>query len=274
MASTIVGMPTRLSPTTPAANESAPPKEYTIDELARAADTTVRNVRAYQDRGILPPPEIRGRTGIYNEGHRSRLKTISQLLSRGYTVANIGELFQALEQGQGLAHLIGLESAVTSPWTDEVPASYSLPDIARMFGGHFNPKWLARALELGILQRDGMGFRARSPRQLQAGAELVKVGIPLDEMLEVVAQLRGNVERAAEDMVRLVEQYVFDRYGKGLPPAEEMPKLANVVWRLRPLVEMAVHAEVARAMEIAAHKHLGDRLAHVMQQLQSPPPKE
>ena len=38
--------------------------EYTIDELARQADTTVRNVRAYQDRGLLPPQKKRGRTGI------------------------------------------------------------------------------------------------------------------------------------------------------------------------------------------------------------------
>ena len=28
--------------------------EYRIDDLARAAGTTVRNVRAYQDRGLLP----------------------------------------------------------------------------------------------------------------------------------------------------------------------------------------------------------------------------
>ena len=38
-------------------------REYTIDQLARAARTTVRNVRAYQDRGLIPPPERRGRTG-------------------------------------------------------------------------------------------------------------------------------------------------------------------------------------------------------------------
>lgn len=259
----------RPLPNSPAANDKAPSvsKEYTIDELARAADTTVRNVRAYQDRGILPPPEIRGRTGIYHDSHLSRLRIIAQLLSRGYTVANIGELFVALERGEDVAHLIGLESAVSSPWTDEVPAVYSMADLVKMFGGNFNPKWLARALELGILQREGLSFRAPSPRTLFAGSELVKAGIPLDEMLEVIAQLRANVERAADDMVRLVEQHVFDRHGKGLPPASEMPKLADIVWRLRPLVEMAVHAEVARAMEIAANKHIGDRLAHVLDHL-------
>lgn len=42
--------------------------EYTVDELARVSDTTVRNIRAYQDRGLLAPPEKRGRVGIYRSG--------------------------------------------------------------------------------------------------------------------------------------------------------------------------------------------------------------
>ncbi len=35
----------------------------TIDELARETGMTVRNIRAHQSRGLLPPPEVRARTG-------------------------------------------------------------------------------------------------------------------------------------------------------------------------------------------------------------------
>ena len=38
-------------------------REMTIDELARATGMTVRNIRAHQSRGLLPPPEVRARTG-------------------------------------------------------------------------------------------------------------------------------------------------------------------------------------------------------------------
>jgi DNA-binding transcriptional MerR regulator len=44
--------------------------EYRIDDLARAAGTTARRVRAYHERGLLPPPEKRGRVGYYNDSHR------------------------------------------------------------------------------------------------------------------------------------------------------------------------------------------------------------
>lgn len=246
----------------------AAPTEYTIDALARAAKTTVRNVRAYQDRGLIPPPERRGRTGVYAAEHLSRLRIIGQMLSRGYTLSSIGELLSAWAGGQDLGALLGLETALSSPWTNESPKQYSFIELAKLFGSNFDPRWLVKASELGVLNPSGLGFTAPSPRMIQAGAELVKAGIPLDDMLDVVAQLRANVEQAAESMVRLVEKHLFDRYGSGLPPREEAPALGEMIWRLRPLVQMAVDAEVARAMEIAANRHLGDRLAHVLDELE------
>ena len=86
-------------------------KEFTIDELARASETTVRNIRAYQDRGLLPPPELRGRKGYYFNSHLARLRVISGLLDRGYSLNSIKDLIDALENGIDLRHLMGLESA-------------------------------------------------------------------------------------------------------------------------------------------------------------------
>lgn len=243
-------------------------REYTIDELARQAGTTVRNVRAYQDRGIIPPPERRGRAGVYNAEHLSRLRIIGQLLARGYTLSSIGELIEALDQGQNLAQVIGIESAVASPWTDEQPMTYSLPDLIKLFEGNFDPRVLATVVDLDILQQQGAKFVAPSPKMIIAAAELVKTGIPLADMLDVVSQLRANVERAAEAMVQLIDKHLLEKYGDGLPPPEESAEIGDLIWRLRPLVEMAVHAEVSRAMQRAATQHLGDRLSHVLEQFE------
>ena len=46
--------------------------ELTVDELARRAGVTVRNVRAYAARGLLPPPRMVGRTGYYGREHVAR----------------------------------------------------------------------------------------------------------------------------------------------------------------------------------------------------------
>lgn len=238
--------------------------EWNIDELARAARTTVRNIRAYQDRGLIPPPERRGRAAVYGNAHLSRLRIIGQMLTRGYTLASIGELILAWERGQDLGGLLGLELAVSSPWSDETPVHYSLVDLVKMFE-RFELSWLMKAAELGVLKPEGARFLAPSPRMIQAGAELVKAGIPLDQMLDVVARLRANVETAADQMVQLVEQHLFGAFTDSLPPADEATRLTDIIWRLRPLVEKAVHAEVARAMELAANRHLGDRLERLLE---------
>lgn len=247
--------------------DTATAKEYTIDELSRAADTTVRNVRAYQDRGLLPPPEIRGRTGIYSDAHLSRLRIITRLLDRGYTLSNIAELLESWQQGSDISEILGLETAVASPWSDEVPDYLTLPQVIKKFGKAYSGKALKKAIELELLIPEGTRFRVPSPRMLYAGSELVDAGVPLEAMLDVVASLRENVERAAEAMVMLIEDHVFGKYDGELPPAQDVPQLAELVWRLRPLVEMAVLPEVARAMEKAATKHLGDRLAKVFEHL-------
>ncbi|MBO9469780.1 MerR family transcriptional regulator [Endozoicomonas sp. G2_2] len=247
---------------------AAAPPEFSIDALARETGSTVRNIRAYQDRGLLPPPERRGRKGIYNDAHLSRLRIINRLLERGYTLANISELIESWERGNDIGRLLGLETAVASPWTDEVPDYVTMPQLLKKFGGKFSRTALNKAIELDVIRPEGMRYRVPSPRMLHAGAELVAVGIPLEDMLDVVAYLRRNVEQAADEMVRLVAIHVFDKYGEGqLPPKEDMPELADLVWRFRPLVEMAVLPEVARAMGKAADQHLGDRLALLMEHL-------
>ncbi|MEE2731311.1 MerR family transcriptional regulator [Ketobacter sp.] len=243
-------------------------KEFTIDELARASDTTVRNIRAYQDRGLLPPPELRGRKGYYFTSHLARLRVIAGLLDRGYSLNSIKDLIDALENGIDLRHLMGLESAMTSPWTDEEQQLVPMTELIKMFGAYLTPEALARAADLDLMRPEGTMVRVRSMRTLRAGAELVATGIPLEELLDIVRMLRGNVERVANELVRLVGDHVLSNYEtEDLPPKEEFPKLADLVWRLRPLAEMAVHAELARAMENAASRLLSDRLEKIIERI-------
>jgi DNA-binding transcriptional MerR regulator len=251
-----------------AADAEASIVEYSIDELARAARMTVRNVRAYQDRGLLPPPTRRGRAGIYDAAHLARLRIIGQLLERGYSLANIDELIVAWERGHDLEQLLGLESAITTPWSREVPTYLTVPELLALFEGKATTSELEQAVELGVLEPDGGRYRVPSPRLLHAGAELVRAGIPLPEMLAIVAGLRANVERVADDLVDLVVRFVFDPVAKDrLPPASEVPRLAEIVWRLRPVAEMAINAEAARALERAVKQRLGERLAVIVDHL-------
>ncbi|WP_426395569.1 MerR family transcriptional regulator [Ralstonia sp. R-29] len=258
-------------PTGDAGPPAAPSaREFTIDELARAADTTVRNVRSYQDRGLIDPPERRGRVGIYTQAHLGRLKLISHLLGRGYTLANIQELLKAIVEGHDLRSILGLESAISSPWSDEQPKHFSLLALAKLFGRSMSRQALARAISLGLLEPDGLGYLARSPKALMAGAQMAKAGFPLVEVLDILERARPHTQAVADDLVSMVVREL-DKYGEGqLPPVEDVPRLVDVIWRIRPLALVAVEAELMRALEIAANKYLGDRVAQVIEHLHEP----
>lgn len=240
--------------------------EYRIDELARAAGTTVRNVRAYQDRGLLAPPRREGRVGMYSDAHLGRLRLIGQLLDRGYTLANIAELIQGLERGYDLGDLIGLGAAIVSPWSDEVPGYVTPVELAEMFGGEASLEALDEAIKLGLVEVEGERFRVPSPRLLHAGAELYAAGVPLDAIMDVAKKLRRDADRIAARFVELAETYLFAPYGDELPPPGDIPRITELVRRLRPLTEMAVDAELARAMERRVSERFGKRMEKVREQ--------
>lgn len=83
--------------------------EYRLDELARLPGTTTRNIRVYRDRGLLHPPLRVGRIVLFNDTHLTRLRLITSMLDRGYTIAHVNEMLSGWEQGK--------TSAICSAWS-------------------------------------------------------------------------------------------------------------------------------------------------------------
>jgi DNA-binding transcriptional MerR regulator len=249
------------------APSAAPRHEYTVDELARVSDSTVRNVRAYQDRGLLAPPEKRGRVGVYDDTHVARLKLINHLLARGYTLANIHDLIKAVDEGHDLRSILGLETAIGSRWSRERPTKYSLVELLQMFGGKGSAAALDKAVELGLLERQGLSFVANSPAALSAGATMANEGIPLADLLEAIRISRPHFNAVAKAWVDLVVRQL-DRYEvDALPPPADVPALVEAIWQVRPLAMVLVESEMNRALEEASGDYLGDRVAAIMKKL-------
>src|SRR4051794_36953077 len=168
--------------------------EYRLDDLARAAGTTVRNVRAYAERGLLPAPRREGRVNVYDDTHLARLRLIARLLERGYAVAHIADFIDAWESGHDLGQTLGLEAALLAPTSGELPEELGADELAALFGGAADEENIERAVELGLLSRLGPGrYRVHRPRLLRTGAELLDIGMPLADILELAARMREQV---------------------------------------------------------------------------------
>jgi DNA-binding transcriptional MerR regulator len=226
--------------------------EYRIDDLAREAGTTVRNVRVYQDRGLLPPPRREGRAGIYSDVHLGRLRLIGQLLERGYTFAHIAEFFEGWQSGKNLSEVLGLEEVLTTAWSDEMASYVTAEELLEMYGEEgLTPETLAMSIEQELIVPEGDRYRVPSPRLLHAGSEMVKAGIPLEVVLGLSAALARDMEASAARLIGAVNDHVVLKH----PAINEsstdadVADLAAIIARLKPLAQLAVDAHLARAME-------------------------
>jgi DNA-binding transcriptional MerR regulator len=65
-------------------------RTFGIRELVQASGVPRRTIRYYVQRGLLPPPEGRGRGHFYRESHLETLLRIKELQGRGQRLSEIG----------------------------------------------------------------------------------------------------------------------------------------------------------------------------------------
>jgi len=240
-----------------AADDVPAPRRYRIGELAREAGITVRTVRYYQERKLLPPPRRRGRIGWYSQAHLNRLRVIGQLLERGHTLGGIAELLSAWEQGYDLAGLLGLEQVITAPWEDEATVPVTVAEISSLLGGQLTPEVLEEAVRLGYIDADGDQVIQISRPLFDTAAALVREGIPLPAILATGRELQAGLDKMASLFVELVVTHVLGR-GSGTPPPDEVARLTETIERLRPVARTALDAEFSRAMDRRARITYGE----------------
>lgn len=225
-----------------------------IDELAQQAGLTTRNVRAYQQQGLIPPPELDGRVGYYGPTHLGRLRTITRLRDRGYSLPAIRDLLAAEEADLSLRELLAVEEAARLLWHEEAPAPMSRADLEGAFPEIAEePDLIRRAEELGLLRSryDGEDlYEVASPRLVAIGRGLTDLGLPLGAVLD---QAEHTAEHTAAMADRFVELFVanLDQVLGDEPMDAPSARLTEVLERLRVLVREAVSVQFARAVDEA-----------------------
>ncbi|WP_107083867.1 MerR family transcriptional regulator [Streptomyces viridochromogenes] len=203
-------------------------REYRMEEIAHLAGITVRTLRFYRERKLIPPPRREGRIAWYDDHHLARLRTISALLERGHTLNGIAELADALDHGRGVADLLGVDAP-----TEEEPVRLTPEELAARFEGEVTPENLAAAMDLGYLSTDGDEIVHISRRLLDVSSALVREGIPLAEVLAAGKRVREHVDALAEMFAELVLRHAHE---------EDLQ-------RLRPLARSVVEAELSLALD-------------------------
>ncbi|MBF6174920.1 MerR family transcriptional regulator [Nocardia blacklockiae] len=243
--------------------------EYRIDELARAAGTTSRNVRAYQERGLLPTPTRRsGRALIYDDSHLARLKIIDALLQRGFTTAHIADFITSWETGKDLTEILGLQHAVTATWGKaeeplEVPRELVDTFLGDADGRPVPGEDLDRLAALGLVRLQGETVEFTRPELLETFAELSTYGFGLSGLIDLQAAVVDRLEDIARLMVTAAKDHIVDQHGPGwLPDSDaEIAETTKMLNHLRDLGTRAVRSSLDQALDSVLRNELSAYLA-------------
>jgi DNA-binding transcriptional MerR regulator len=240
---------------------SAPPEQtMTIDELAQSTGLTVRNVRSYQSRELIPPPEVQGRVGYYGAEHLARLQLIRELQAQGF---NLTAIAHVLEQARGSGEeVLGFTRSLMAPFETETPEIVERADLVKRLGGEVDPKLLAKAEKLGLVIPIAENcFEVPSPTLLAAGERLVALGVPLQAALDIMDQLKRNTQRIAQIFVQMFLELIWKPFDDAGRPESDWPAVRAALDQLRPLASEALVASFAptmtQAVEVAFGKELG-----------------
>jgi DNA-binding transcriptional MerR regulator len=220
--------------------------EYRLDDLARSSGVSARNIRAYRERGLLDPPRRVGRSAYYDDHHLSQLKTINQLLRRGFNSAHIAEFFASMRQGADLADILGIQQAILGPRPGEGrekgsdrPAVGIDPDCDE--ARRLIERGLAELIENEVVLVDQtMGaIVARTPDPL----------LYVRAILRMFDSTRESIENLATDFVNALEELYRARFGADLVPKPgQMAELSRIVLDYRDLGTNVVANRLAEAM--------------------------
>jgi DNA-binding transcriptional MerR regulator len=224
--------------------------EYRIDDLARLAGTTTRNIRVYRDRGLLHPPLRVGRIALFNDTHLTRLRLITSMLDRGYNIAHVHEMLSAWEQGKNLGDVLGLETAIAGAWAAEKPQTMPIAEAKRLID---DTAGFDRLIESGLIriEDDGLEATVVRPKLIEAFNEIREYGIAIDKLIDIHEQVLPLIDQISSILVTAGAVHVQDliKPGAALADDTKVAELITMLVRFRTQAVASVTATLASSIE-------------------------
>lgn len=231
-----------VTPTEPAGGGA--PEVMTLDELTRRVGVSVRNVRFYTTKGLLPPPVRRGRSGYYSAEHLARLEMIRELQAHGFTLSAI-EKYLARIPDDATPDTIALHRTLLAPWTAELPETLSRRDLVRRAGRPLSAADLDTLNALGIVYPTKQGKYQVAVAHLPVGVAMIELGMPLDAAMAAQDIFSAHARAIADELTELFRDEVWPAYREGGTPADE---LREIVERFKPVTVAALVAAYESAV--------------------------
>ncbi|MEU1624439.1 MerR family transcriptional regulator [Streptomyces sp. NPDC020096] len=218
-----------------------PSPSLTVDELAARAGVTVRTVRFYSTKGLLPPPVLGPRrVGHYGPEHLARLALIEELQHQGLTLAAIERYLEQLP-ADITAHDLAIHRALIASWLPEGAQEATREQLERRVGRALVEQDVDRLAAMNVLRRtDDPAVFQVDPGLLQLGVRLLDVPIALETILAAREVMLEHSRAAARELSRMFRDEVWDE--------ENLRDVKSLSAHMQPLVVQALVTAFQRSL--------------------------
>jgi DNA-binding transcriptional MerR regulator len=235
-----------------------PDLELTVDQLAERTGVSVRNIRFYAGKGLLPAPKLRGRVGLYGPNHLARLELISELSALGFTLSAIEGYLARLPERVGPVEL-ELQRALLVPWVPERLEEISIGELTQRAGRTLSDDELDLLESLGAIERrpDGAVVVHGSPA-LNTALASIETGLPPEALRRIHTAIELHTTALAEELMKLFQADVLQPYRDRGKPASERAKLGELYSRMKPMAVQGVVTAFGRAVNRAIRERFSE----------------
>lgn len=208
-----------------------------VEQLASRVGMSVRTVRFYSGRGLIPPPRREGRNGYYGADHIARLELVRELQAHGFTLSAIEGYLERIP-ADASPQDIALHRTLLAPWMPDLPETLTRTELEERAGRELSDDDLDLLVAIGTIEPtpDDDVFRVASAH-LGIGVELLELGIPLDVARDATRIFTEHGRAVADELTRLFRERVWPAYRDS---GRDPEALQAVVERYKPLTIQAL----------------------------------
>lgn len=227
----------------------------TLDEVTRRVGMSVRNVRFYTTKRLVPPPIRRGRSGYYSREHVARLQLVKDLQAHGFTLSAI-ERYVAGIPADASPEDVELRRAMLTPWQTQPPVELSRAELEERAGRALSDEDLATLAALGIAARTKRGRYEVALNLLSVGIGLADLGYPTEAALAASDLYAAHGRQLAQELYEVFRTKAWPVYKQaGVSPED----IQSVVERLKPLSIASLVAAYEAAMDETKREGIAQR---------------
>lgn len=225
---------------------SAAETTLSVEKLAERVGMSVRTVRFYASRGLIPPPRREGRNGYYGPDHIVRLELVRELQAHGFTLAAIEGYLEHIPADATPAQ-IALHRTLLAPWMPELPETLTREQLAARAGRELTDEDIEVLVAIGVVEPTPADdvFRV-APAHIGVGISFLDVGLPIDIALETRRIIDEHGRSLARELTQNFRENVWPRLkAEGHPPET----ITQMVERFKPLTIQALLVSYESAVD-------------------------